>query len=356
METTRSAPRRRRPEERTEEGGRKLHSAGSAFVVALLALLLGAFLNAPGIHKSASGQPQGWKRDLALRVSGPLASVSHAVGLDAPRRGLKAVLGRSDDDVIDTAVAVPASSNEGGPGRAPAPPPRRTRFSPKHPLRLWIIGDSLVIVPGESLLRAVAGNRAIDVTRRIDGRIATGLERPDVYNWFTAVRDEMRSRSRPNAVVVMFGGNDDHDFMTGVPPGRQIGPFGSSSWTAEYRRRVRAIMDLVTRNGGYLVWIGLPISHDAAQTARFDAINSIVQQEAKRRPARVTYLDTYFFFAGDNGGFAQYIPDDSGQLVKMRADDGVHFERPAGDLIARSVLDRLSRRFDLTSWRRSASG
>jgi hypothetical protein len=70
----------------------------------------------------------------------------------------------------------------------------------------------------------------------------------------------------------------------------------------------------------------------------------------------VTYLDTYFFFAGDNGSFAEYIPDDSGQLVKMRADDGVHFERPAGDLIAQSVLDRLSKRFDLTSWRRAASG
>jgi len=355
METTRTAPRRRRPQERTEQGGRRLHSAGSAFVVALAALLLGAFLNAPGIHKSASGQPQGWKRDLALRASGPLAGVSHALGLDAPRRGLKAVLGRSDDDVIDTAVAVPASSS-GSTRPAASPPPRRIGFSPKHPLRLWIVGDSLVIVPGESLLRAVAGNRAIDASRRIDGRIATGLERPDVYNWFTAVRDEMRGRNRPNAVVVMFGGNDDHDFMTGLPPGTQIGSFGSPNWRTEYRRRVRAIMDLVTRRGSYLVWIGLPITHDAAQTARFDAINAIVQQEAKRRSGRATYLDTYFFFAGDNGGFAQYIPDDSGQLVKMRADDGVHFERPAGDLIAQSVLDRLSKRFDLTSWRRAASG
>jgi hypothetical protein len=323
-------------------------------VVAIGALALGTVLNAPGIHKSAASQPQGWKRDVALRVAGPLASVSHALGLDAPRRGLKAVLGRSSDDVIDTAVAVPASSETAHRPTAPAPP-ARTHFSPSHPLRLWIVGDSLVIVPGESLLRAVAGNRAIDASHRIDGRIATGLERPDVYNWFTAVRDQMRSRKRPNAVVVMFGGNDDHDFMTGVQPGVRLGPFGSSSWIAEYRRRVRAIMDLVTRNGAYLVWIGLPISHDAEQTSRFDTINTIVQQEAKRRPGRVTYLDTYFFFAGEDGAFAEYIPDDSGRLVKMRANDGVHFERPAGDLIARAVLQRLGRRFDLTSWRRLAS-
>ena len=52
------------------------------------------------------------------------------------------------------------------------------------------------------------------------------------------------------------------------------------------------------------------------------------------------YLDTYFFFAGDDGGYAQYVEDSDGKLVKMRADDGVHFERPAGDLIAAKVLDR----------------
>jgi len=149
----------------------------------------------------------------------------------------------------------------------------------------------------------------------------------------------------------MFGGNDDHGFMTGLPEGTEIGPFGSASWTAEYRRRVGGIMDTVTRNA-FLVWMGLPITDDAEQTSRFDTINAIVQTEAAKRPRRVSYLDTYFFFAGDDGGYAQFVENDSGRLVKMRADDGVHFERAAGDLIARQVLRRLNQRFDLTSWRR----
>jgi uncharacterized protein len=198
----------------------------------------------------------------------------------------------------------------------------------------------------------VAGNRAIEPWRKVDGRIASGLERPDVFNWFTYVREQMRKR-KPGAVVLMLGGNDDHDFMTGLPEGTTVDGFGSASWKAEYRRRVRAIMDLVTSNGAYLVWIGLPISNDEQQTARFDAINALVQKEATRRPGAVSYVDTYFFFAGDDGGFAQYVTDDAGRLVKMRADDGVHFERPAGDLIAREVLRRLERRFDLANWRTS---
>ena len=338
---------RRRPRRRTAEGGRRLHSAGSAIVVSLGALLVALLLNAPGLHKSATIQPEGWKRDVALGVTGPLESVSGALLLDRPRAAVKAALGRSDDDEVDTAVAAPPPTK---PVTTPAAPAKRERFTPRKPLRLWIAGDSLVVVPGESVLREIAGNRAIDAVDAIDGRIASGLERPDVFNWFTHVREVMEKK-KPHAVVLMFGGNDDHGFMTGIAEGREVGSFGSPTWKTEYRRRVAAVMDTVTTKGGYLVWIGLPISRDADQTLRYDVINSIVQTEAEKRKGRVSYLDTYFFFAGDDGGYAQYIEDAAGKLVKMRAEDGVHFERPAGDLIADEVVERLGERHDFTSWR-----
>src|SRR3990172_4090272 len=97
---------RRRPRRRTAEGGRRLHSAGSAIVVSLAGLLVALLLNAPGLHKSATIQPEGWKRDAALAVTGPLESMSGALLLDRPRRAIKAVLGRSEDDEIDTSVVV----------------------------------------------------------------------------------------------------------------------------------------------------------------------------------------------------------------------------------------------------------
>ena len=350
METRETA--RRRPAPRTAEGGRRLHSAGSAIVVSLVGLVIALFLNAPGLHKSASIQPSGWKRDLALDITGPLESVSSALLLDRPRRALKAALGRSDDDDIDTAVATPQPKPTTLPPTQAPTPTKRVKFTPKHRLGVWIAGDSLVIVPGESLLRAVAGNGAVDAADAIDGRIASGLERPDVFNWFTHIRNVMEE-DKPRAVVLMFGGNDDHNLMTGIPEGREVGTFGSPSWRAEYRRRVAGVMDTVTRNGAYLVWIGLPITRDSDQTLRFDVINSIVQTEAAKRKGRVSYLDTYFFFAGEDGGYAQYVEDSTGKLVKMRADDGVHFERPAGDLIAQKVLDQLEQHYDFTSWRRS---
>ena len=344
---------RRRPRRRTAEGGRRLHSAGSAIVVSLVGLLIALLLNAPGLHKSATIQPEGWKRDTALAATGPLESVSGALLLDRPRRALKAVLGRSDDDEIDTSVVVAPEPEGSAVDETPAAPPKHEKFSPKRKLRLWIAGDSLVVVPGESLLRAAGANRAIAPVGKIDGRIATGLERPDVFNWFTHIRDELRSK-KPRAVVLMFGGNDDHGFVTGLPEGREVGSFGSPSWRAEYRRRVAGILNTITRANAYVVWIGLPISRDTTQTQRYDTINAIVQREAAKRPGRAAYLDTYFFFAGADGGFSEYIADDAGKLVKMRADDGIHFERSAGDLIAEKVIELLEQRYDLTSWRKSS--
>jgi hypothetical protein len=317
--------------------------------VSLVGLVIALFLNAPGLHKSATIQPEGWKRDVALGVTGPLASVSSALLLDRPRRGLKSALGRSSDDDIDTAVGT-AQPKPTKPVVSPTTPATRVKFTPKKKLGVWISGVAVAIIPGESLLREVAGNAAIGAVDGIAGRIASGLERPDVFNWFTRVREVME-KDKPRAVVLMFGGNDDHGFMTGIPEGREVGTFGSPSWRAEYRRRVASVMEMVTRNGAYLVWIGLPITQDADQTQRFDVINSIVQREAAKRAGRVSYLDTYFFFAGPNGGFAQYIEDPSGKLVKMRADDGVHFERPAGDIIASKVLEQLEDHYDFTSWR-----
>jgi hypothetical protein len=351
----RPASRRRPPTTRENAAGeevgppRRLRPAGSALVVSFFALLLGAFLNAPGLHKTAESLNPGWKRDVGLALTGPLASVSHALLLDRPREGVKAAIGRSSDDDIVTAVDVPPTIPAGVP-----PKPIRQVFSPRHKLRYYVGGDSLVIVPGYSLQRATAGYKVYKSVGDVDGHVATGLERPDVFNWFLRVRQVMR-KDKPNVVVLGIGGNDDHDFMTGVPDGVSLGAFGSPAWLHEYRRRVGGIMDTVIRGGGFSVWIGLPITRDAGQSQRFDVINRVFSEEARKRPRGAAYVDTYFFFADpDSGGFAEYLPDSHGRLIDMRAPDGVHFEPAGGDVIARQILKRLNERFDLTSWKRSA--
>ncbi len=351
------------------EPERRLWSAGHGLVVMVLALALALLLNAPGAHKRAFNEPDGWKRDVALAITGPLEWVSHALLLDRPRAAVQAAIGRSGADEIDTDVGIdvaapttPAAaqgsagssgaatgSTPPAAGTAAAKPPAKPAFSPQRKLRIWVAGDSLVITPGYAIVRAAGASAAME-TLGVDGRVATGLTRPDVFNWFREIRSQLAKR-KPNVVVLAFGGNDDKAYMTGVPDGVSIGRFGDGAWQKEYRRRVRALFDAAERAGAHTVWIGLPQTRNAEQTARFDVVNAAVAAEANRRPDSVTYVDTYLLFAGRDGGFAEAIAGPAGDTVKVRASDGVHFERSGGDMIAREVLKALNQKFDLTSWK-----
>jgi hypothetical protein len=76
--------------------------------------------------------------------------VSRALLLDRPRQGLKAALGRSDDDEVDTAVATPQpkpTTPVTWPGRRPKP----VKFTPQKKLRIWIAATRSSSCPGESL-------------------------------------------------------------------------------------------------------------------------------------------------------------------------------------------------------------
>jgi hypothetical protein len=140
--------------------------------------------------------------------------------------------------------------------------------------------------------------------------------------------------------------------MTGLPPGVSIGDFAGTSWSKEYLRRVRIVMDTINRAGATVVWIGLPIVSSPTVTEGFDKINAIVVKEAKRRgPQKAIYIDTYTMFAGDNGGFTEYLEDAKGDPIKVRTGDGTHFDTAGGDMIAREVLRQLNKVYDLTSWR-----
>jgi hypothetical protein len=344
--------------------------AGHAVVVTFVGLGLAALLNAQGLRKRAEIQPHGFGREVALAVTKPLARASHDLLLDRPRRGLKDALGRGRDDEIDTRVLIgPAAPSE--PPAAPArprasatasaprarpaarrrPPPRhalappKPSFSRSHPLRVWVAGDSLVAVPGQSLERAVGSDGPVDVLG-VESRVATGLGRPEIYNWFTRFRSVIDGL-HPRAVVLSFGSNDGHDYMSGVPAGRTIGRLGSPSWMAEYRRRVAGVTEEFARAGAYVVWIGLPIPRGNGRREGFVDVNRILRTVAAAHPRRATFIDTWSMLEDRHGRYADYLRNAAGRLVRMRAPDGVHYAPSAGDLIAHTVLRRLGARFAL---------
>jgi uncharacterized protein len=332
------------PPDGAGESRRRPLAAGHVVVVVLVALALGMLLNAQGLRRSAEIREPGWQRDVSLALTRPLAWFSGVTLLDRPRAALEDAVGKGDDERLEEGTAF--VGEEALPLPAEGEPRERPVFTSRSPARLWIGGDSLIVTPGESIIRTAEATGAVRSVAPVDGRIATGLARPDVFDWYRHIRRELQ-RHRPDVMVLGFGGNDDHEFVSGVPEGVSTGSFGSPTWQAEYRRRVEAVMDLVRRRAKLLFWIGLPLTGDADQTRRFEVLNGIVHDAAEERPGTVEYVDTYTMFAGPDGGYAEYLTDDRGALVRVRRDDGVHFERAGGDLIAEAVLARLRERFEL---------
>jgi hypothetical protein len=323
-------------------------AAGHVIVVMLVAALVGGLLNAAGIRKTANGQPVGVRRDVARFFAEPLYDVSHALRLDQVRRGLQAVAGRSGDDDINTRIPDPITTDDSRPTTSTTQPPQKPAFSPTDRMVVWVGGDSLSITPGESFVNLAPGTEVIDVAgNEVDGHVATGLARPEVFNWPAHMLDVI-AQDDPDAVVLTLGSNDDQT-LTGEGG---VGPFGSPAWIAEYRRRVGGTMDVVTGDGTRtLFWIGAPmIRNEERSETRYRIINDIYREEAAKRPGRVFYIDVYDRFRDENGSYADIING-----VQVRTPDGIHFTREGGDQIARVVLEQLNKVYDLTSWRTGAT-
>ena len=325
--------------------------AGHVIVVGLVALLVGSLLNAPGIRKTALGQPVGWRRDISTALANPLYDVSHALYLDRFRQGLKDVLGRSTDDNVNTKLPSPTTTLPAGPTPTTLPP--RQAYSPFHPLRLWIGGDSLGDTPGSSLIDQLSSNRAVGIIGPVDTHISTGLARPEVFNW-PAYLKTIVTNDQPNAVVLTFGANDDQT-LTGDGGGES---FGSPAWQAEYRRRLGGLMDTVTGAASHpvLFFVGIPPVRDTARFSNdYALINNLINSEALARAGRVYYVDTVSALGTATGGYSDGLPNPDGSVVQVRTADGIHFTRAGGDRIAANILTAMNRAFDLTSWRTASA-
>ena len=325
--------------------------AGKVVAVGLMALLIGSLLNAPGIRKTALGQPVGWRRDISTFFANPLYDVSHALYLDRLRVRVKDVLGRRSDDEVNTRLPSPTITTT--PGPTPTTPPPRLAFSPAHQARLWVGGDSLSDTPGSSLITEAVATGAVGALGPVDSHIATGLARPEVFNWPAYLRTVLTA-DQPDAVVLTFGANDDQT-LTGSGGGEH---FAGPDWQAEYARRVGGLMDTITGISSHpkLFMVGIPPIRDFARFANdYTIINRIFAAQAAARRGAVYYVDTVSVVGTPAGGYTDFLSNPDGTVVQIRASDGVHFTRVGGDRIASAIVASMRQAFDLDSWRKAAS-
>jgi len=207
-------------------------------------------------------------------------------------------------------------------------------------LRVVVVGDSLATGLGVSLERVLKPS-LVRVSRQ--GRISTGLARPDYFDWPAALT-EIVDNFRPDLVVVMLGENDNQALQT--PSGREETPVGTFAWPKAYEQRVSDFMHLATSKGARVVWVGLPIVSDTGRWGIIERQNTLFEGAAKQ-VNDVAYLDTWDLFSAPGGGYtAYYRTGNSVQLV--RESDGLHFNSTGYELLARAVAEMAHTTFKLT--------
>ena len=213
--------------------------------------------------------------------------------------------------------------------------PARWADAPDRTRRVLILGDSMAATDfGRALQRWL--NRHPQVTCRRFGRSATGLARPDFYDWMRRARQLLR-RHDPDVVVVVIGGNDGQDLLNHEGKGRVR--YRTSAWEPEYERRLYHFGELLAEQGRRVMWLELPAMARPRFERKLRQIRRL-QEEVTALLPRNRYVATRAIFYGDGGELRHSVP--GRRKLKggrpMRQDDGIHFTVEGADYFARRVL------------------
>ena len=324
--------------------GRRLMPAGRVLMVLLVSLLTWTLLYAPAMKRAAEASPIGTRRTLSLAILTPIAAVSDWIGLDqladTIERAAGHDAGRPDRAFVPPPEDIPVAPPDDGAGDGDGENEPIRVPTPDRRLRVAIVGDSLAAGLGYFAER-VFRPRLVTVSGQ--GRISTGLARPDYFNWPYTMR-RIVDRFDPDLVVVMVGEND-HQSLQDVRGNREA-LIGTSAWPSAYRERVLSMMRIATSRGAKVVWAGMPISadyrlreHSRRQNDIFEFAASVISD--------VAYFDSWDRFRDPAGGYTGYFREGN-RVILIREGDGLHFNAVGYTLVAREIAKLAAEEFGLS--------
>jgi lysophospholipase L1-like esterase len=340
---------------------RRLMPAGRVLVVILVTLLAWTLLYAPTLKRAAEASPLGARRTVSLAVLRPVAAVSDWIGLNELAGSIERAIGRDqgrpggafvpppeDIPLTPEGDEDPSSGNGGNGGQngegdgdgATAEADSIRAPTPDRKLRVAIVGDSLAAGLGYFAERVFLP-RLVKVSRQ--GRISTGLARPDYFNWpYTMQR--IVDRFDPDLVIVMLGENDHQSLQT--VHGEREALIGTSEWPPTYRERVLTMMRIATSQGAKVVWAGLPISADFRVRDHSRRQNEIFAFAASISN-NVAYFDAWERFREPEDGYTAYFREGR-RVILIREGDGLHFNAIGYTILAREIAKLAVEEFGLS--------
>lgn len=216
--------------------------------------------------------------------------------------------------------------------RTPRPKPaEKVETKPAVPPTFFVavMGDSIGQLLAQGLTERLSDRPEVGVLR--DAREDSGLVRDDFYDWTKAAHDLIASGQKINVAVMLIGSNDHQplrDASGSYDP-------DTPKWQELYAARVEAVSAVFRDAKIPLLWVGLPIMKSDRFSAEMASFNDIYREHAGKNGA--TFIDIWEAFGDDRGQFSPYGPDVNGQVVRLRALDGIHFTKAGAVKLASFV-------------------
>lgn len=204
---------------------------------------------------------------------------------------------------------------------------------------LLAVGDSLMAEVAAGLKEGLPD----DLKVKDAHKVSTGLTNQGYYNW-PAEAQARAEAFHPNWVVFHMGGNDGQDMLIN----KRWVHFGSDEWKATYLARAEQMIDNVRAvdPGVKMLWIGLPAMRDATFGSKMSVISALQKQACAARG--VPYVDGHLAL----GPTYQKEGTFDGHRKVWRADDGIHYSREGGRLLARAAAKDPGLNWDWSDTRR----
>ncbi|OFW71040.1 MAG: hypothetical protein A2W02_01935 [Alphaproteobacteria bacterium RBG_16_64_48] len=210
--------------------------------------------------------------------------------------------------------------------------------------RVVVLGDSLGDGLWSGLYRAFEEDATLEFMQR--AKPSTGFARTDAYDWNAELADLLKKETYQIAVI-MFGGND----AQAIRSGKDWLKVGSEGWDEIYGQRVEAFIKKLRAENVAVYWVGLPIMRSPAQSTDAEAMNEVFREKAFINGAK--FIETWNGFTDEAGRYSAYGPDMTGQVKRLRADDGVHFTMRGYLKLAHFVEKELRRDLNLAKIERN---
>jgi hypothetical protein len=199
--------------------------------------------------------------------------------------------------------------------------------------RVLILGDSIMMTVGPVLKEAVTVE--MDGSAVVRAKLATGLSRPDVFDWNSEIRSFTKG-SRFDMLVMMLGTNDSQDFVENG----KIMSYGTTGWVNAYNKRMQDVMKSACQIAGKVLWFGLPPMKSVNFDRKAHRINGWARKQAALSGC-VEFVSTDTILGDEQGRYAAYLKVGD-KLEKIRMVDGIHVTKKGGRLVSRYLLDYIN--------------